>query len=121
MIRVVQSSAPVKPRQANKRYQEAQGGSSFNQSRTTDQHKPQSINILVDPPISSVVKKHAGGGGGVGGAPPIELNLQIDSPVKEVRGPEYENTIMSKTPKFGKFSTRRGSQIKKPGQRPAQQ
>ena len=83
-----------------------QGGSSFNQSRTTDQHKPQSINILVDPPISSVVKKHAAGGGG---APPIELNLQIDSPVKEARGPEYENTIMSKTPKFGKLSTRRGS------------
>ena len=43
-------------------------------------------------------------------APPIELNLQIDSPIKQVKlASEIENTAMSKTPKFGKFSTRRGS------------
>jgi hypothetical protein len=42
-------------------------------------------------------------------APLVELDLKIESPLKELIFCNEREALLSKTPKFGKLSTRRGS------------
>lgn len=42
-------------------------------------------------------------------APLVELDLKIESPLKELIFCNDREALLSKTPKFGKLSTRRGS------------
>ena len=57
---------------------------------------------MVDPTEGTIKQK-------VSTAPLVELDLKIESPLKELIFCNDREALLSKTPKFGKLSTRRGS------------